>query len=257
MLTSNNTTRQLEESGIDTVLIPFGSIEQFGPYLPMHIDCLLSEMYANAYGAVLNAYVLPVIPFNTSEEHAHFRGTVTLSPQLLSMMTEEMIIVLMGQGFRRFVLVSGHGGANWIGACIKHLNYKYSNILVVHAHQNVEQAWQYASEVAGFAQRNDLHGGLLGLCTALYHCPQLIDYDVLQSFGTTISPEMNQFMDYMGWEHLTSDGNWGRFEQDRTVTKEELANRGKLFWETFVQRQSEALKYHFTEASRLKFGTKG
>jgi creatinine amidohydrolase len=253
MLTSHNTTRQLEESGIDTALIPFGSTEQFGPYLPMHIDCLQAEMYANFYGAALSAYVLPVTPFNTSEEHAHFKGTITLSPQLLSMMTEEIIAGLMRQGFRKFVLVSGHGGANWMGACIKHLNYKYPNVLIVHAHQNVEQAWNYAGEVAGFAHRNDIHGGLLGLCTALYHCPELIDYDALQSFGKSIPVEMNQFMDYMSWEHLTSDGSWGRFEQDSTTTKEELAERGRLFWETFVQKQSEVLKYHLAEAYHLKF----
>jgi hypothetical protein len=36
MLTNHNTTRQLEESGIDAVLIPFGSTEQFSPYLSMH-----------------------------------------------------------------------------------------------------------------------------------------------------------------------------------------------------------------------------
>ncbi len=58
----------------------------------MHLDCLLAEMYALRYGKALNAYVLPVIPFNTSEEHARFKGTGTLSPQLLSMMVEKIVI---------------------------------------------------------------------------------------------------------------------------------------------------------------------
>ena len=255
MHTSHNTAQQLEQSGADIALIPFGSTEQFGPYLPMHIDCLLAEMYANHYGKALNAYVLPVIPFNTSEEHAHFKGTITLSPQLLSMTTEEISSVLMRQGFKQFVIVSGHGGANWISSCIKHLNYKYPNILLVHAHANVEQAWHSASEVAEFPDINEIHGGLFGLCTALYLCPDLIDYDAIPSFGTAIAPELNQFMDYMGWEHLTSDGSWGHYERDLMVTKEALAERGRVFWETFVTRQSEVLKQHLAEVYRLKFGT--
>lgn len=255
MLTSHNTTMQLTQSGTDIALISFGSTEQFGPYLPMHIDTLLAEMYANHYGKALNAYVLPVIPFNTSEEHAHFRGTITLSPQLLSMMVEEIITVLMRQGFKQFVLTSGHGGANWINSCVKHLNYKYPNILLVHAHANVEHAWRDASDATNFPDTNEIHGGLFGLCTALYLCPDLIDYAAIPSFGVAIVPELNQFMDYMGWERFTSDGSWGRYERNATVTKEVLAERGRVFWETFVTEQSEVLKQHLAEAYWHKFGT--
>jgi creatinine amidohydrolase len=109
MLTSSSTTRQLALSGIDTVLIPFGSTEQCGPYLPMHIDSLLVEMYARHYAAILDAYQIPIIPFNTSEEHSHFKGTVALSPQLLMALTKEIVDGLIRQGFKKFVIVSGHG----------------------------------------------------------------------------------------------------------------------------------------------------
>ncbi len=257
MFTSHNTSLQLEQSNTTIVLIPFGSTEQFGPYLPMHIDCLLAEMYAQQYGKVLNAYVLPVIPFNTSEEHAHFKGTITLSPQLLTMMVEEIVTVLMRQGFKQFVLVSGHGGANWMSPCIKHLNYKYPNVLLAHAHANVEQAWRSASDAAGFANNNEIHGGLFGLCTALYLCPELVDYEAIPSFGTAIAPELNRFMDYVSWERLTPDGSWGRYERDPKVTKEVLAERGRVFWKTFVDEQSKVLTRHLADAYRLKFGSKG
>ena len=100
MLTSLNTTSQLEQSKINTALIPFGSTEQCGTYLPMYLDCLPVEVYAKHYGEALNAYVLPVIPFNTSEEHAHFKGTITLSQQLLTMMTEEIVTVHTKKAYR-------------------------------------------------------------------------------------------------------------------------------------------------------------
>ena len=254
MLTSQNTTRELSLSGIDTALIAFGSTEQCGPYLPMHLDSMLVEIYAKHYSTILNAYQLPVIPFNTSEEHSHFKGTVTLSPQLLMALTEEIVDGLIRQGFKKFVIVSGHGGASWITPCVKHLNYRYTEALIIDAHHNSMQAWQEANEAAGFAQRNDVHGGLASLCTALYLCPDLIDFASLPDFGEDIPATVNQFMDYMGWERITPDGSWGRFVRDAAMTQEELTERGRLLWTTFVAKQGETLKKHFEEACRLKFG---
>jgi len=75
-----NTTTELSDNQIDTAVISVGATEQFGPYLPMHLDTLIAEKYAEAYGGVLNAYVLPTLPFNTSEDHANYKGTVTVSP---------------------------------------------------------------------------------------------------------------------------------------------------------------------------------
>lgn len=56
MLNYTNTTSQLSDSGIDTVVISVGATEQFGPYLPMHIDTLIAELYANEYGKALNLH---------------------------------------------------------------------------------------------------------------------------------------------------------------------------------------------------------
>lgn len=95
----------------------------------MDIDNLLAEMYARHYGEILNAYVLPIIPFNTSEEHTSFRGTISLSPSILMALTEEIIQGLINQGFKKFVIVTGHGGANWISACVKHLNYSLRTVV--------------------------------------------------------------------------------------------------------------------------------
>jgi creatinine amidohydrolase len=79
MLSFKNTTTEISNSGIDTVILSVGATEQFGPYLPMHLDTLIAELFADTYGRELNAYVLPTIPFNTSEEHANFMGTVTVT----------------------------------------------------------------------------------------------------------------------------------------------------------------------------------
>ncbi len=65
-----NSTKKLSDAGIDTAIIPVGATEQCGPHLPLHLDTLVADYYARAYGEILHAYVLPTLPFNTSEEHA-------------------------------------------------------------------------------------------------------------------------------------------------------------------------------------------
>lgn len=79
----------------------------------MHLDTLIAEISAKAFGEALHAYVLPTIPFNTSEEHANCKGTITVSPNVLTAMLEEIIVNLTRQGFKKFVLCNGHGGAFW------------------------------------------------------------------------------------------------------------------------------------------------
>ena len=111
MFSVDNSTMELSEAGIDTAILSVGATEQCGPHLPLNIDTLVAEYYARVWGEVLGAYVLPTLPFNTSEEHASFKGTVSLRPSTLMLVLEEVVGELRLQGFRKQVLTVGHGGA--------------------------------------------------------------------------------------------------------------------------------------------------
>lgn len=194
MLNYTNTTAELSTNHIDTAIISVGATEQCGPFLPMHLDTLIAERYAQAYGRVLNAYVLPSLPFNTSEEHANFKGTVTVSPNVLTAMLEEIIVNLTRQGFDKFVLCNGHGGAYWESAFIKHINFKYPDIIVIHPHHN-RNSWEDAINSAGLEGLNEIHGGLLSVCTAMWLCPDKVK---LHSMGSEIPDENIKFSDFVG-----------------------------------------------------------
>lgn len=248
MFNFKNTTTEISNSGMDTVIISVGATEQFGPYLPMHLDTLIAELYADAYGRELNAYVLPTIPFNTSEEHANFKGTVTISPNVLTTMLEEIIVNLTRQGFTKFLVCTGHGGSYWESAFIKHINYKHPQIIVISANHNTNLAWQEAVEKAGLQGLNELHGGLLSVCTAKWLCPELVRVNAM---GSDIPPDNRLYTDYLGWDKLTQDGCWGKFEEG-IYSQKELAEKGKLFWETFIAKRTEGLKQILDEGYRRK-----
>lgn len=141
MFTALNSYKQIEDSGTDTAVLASGATEQCGPFLPLTIDTACADFYAQAWGKALNAYVVPTLPFNTSEEHTDKKGTITLSPQLMMNIFEEIIVCLKHQDFKKFVLTGGHGGAYWVGAFIKHINYKFPDIILIDAHAGGDKAW--------------------------------------------------------------------------------------------------------------------
>src|ERR671916_388807 len=158
MFSVYNSTRELSEAGIDTAILSVGATEQCGPHLPLNIDTLVAEYYARAWGQELGAYVLPTLPFNTSEKHASFKGTVSLRPSTMMLVLEEIVEGLRGQGFRKQVLTVGHGGSLWLGAFVKHVNRRFGDTMVVDAHRGAGPVWGEALRRSGLADR--------GRCTA-------------------------------------------------------------------------------------------
>ncbi len=246
MISFKDTTKKVAESGTDTAILSVGATEQFGPFLPMHLDTLIAEKYAESFGETLNAYVLPTIPFNTSEEHANYKGTVTVSPNVLTSMIEEIIVNLTRQGFKKFVLCNGHGGAYWESSFVKHMNFKYPDLILITTYHPL--AWEGALKEAGIEGLKERHAGFLSVCTAMWLCPELV---TIEPMGSDVPIENNKFADYIFWNKLTKDGCWGEFKNDEYPI-DQLASIGETFWTSFISKRGENLKETLEEAYRLK-----
>lgn len=247
MLSFANTTKQLADAGIDTAVISVGSTEQCGPCLPLHIDTLVAEYFARAFGERLNAYVLPTLPFNTAEEHASFTGTVTLRPSTVMLVLEEIVAGLRSQGFRKQVLTCGHGGSYWLTAFIKHINRQFQDIVVVNAHQGGAGVWEEGRAHAGLAGRGEVHGGAESRALALYLAPDCV---LPGAFGSAIPEDEQSYMDYMSWNKITPDGSWGEYtESDATIA---TAEAGRALLEYFVAKQGTWLAAHLVGACKRK-----
>src|SRR5690606_27246778 len=89
---------------------PVGAFEQHGRHLPLMTDNLLATYFGRRLAADLDAVLLPTLPFGTSLEQAGFRGSITLTPEILMALVRQMADELEAQNFTRLVILSGHGG---------------------------------------------------------------------------------------------------------------------------------------------------
>ncbi|MEN8173038.1 MAG: creatininase family protein [Chloroflexota bacterium] len=247
MYSFHSSTKQLSDSNIDTAIISVGATEGCGPCLPLHLDTLMAEYFAAAWGRALDAYVLPTLPFNTSEEHTAFKGTISLRPATIMSVLGEIVAGLRQQGFTKQVLTVGHGGSWWMGAFIKDINWQYKDIIVINAHHGADPIWDQAVKHAGLEIGNDLHGGVLSRALASFLSPD----DVQDGeYGVDVPEEMIAHNGYVTWDKITPDGSWGRYsEVDQGAA---TAEAGRKLLAYFTEHHVPQLKAHFEAACKLK-----
>jgi len=91
------------------VLIPMGCTEQHGYHLPLCTDTVTAKYVACAVGEKLGCVVAPAIPYTFSG--GELPGTVNVSTQVLGLYVRDICRSFADMGFKRIVLVLGHGGS--------------------------------------------------------------------------------------------------------------------------------------------------
>ena len=93
----------------DRIVLPLGSVEQHG-YLSLGVDAILSERVAVEAAEPLGVPVLPALPYGLTPYFAAYPGSPTLTVETYQAVVRELLESLYSQGFRRFLVVNGHGG---------------------------------------------------------------------------------------------------------------------------------------------------
>ncbi|MGD2217878.1 MAG: creatininase family protein [Gemmatimonadales bacterium] len=99
----------------DRAVVPLGSTEQHA-YLSLLTDMLIPERLAGEAAEPLGVPVFPAVPYGLSPYFSAFPGTVTLRLETYLNLIRDILDSLSRAGFRRIVLVNGHGGNAPAGA---------------------------------------------------------------------------------------------------------------------------------------------
>jgi creatinine amidohydrolase len=99
----------------DRCVLPFGSTEQHAG-LSLCVDAILAERVAVEAAEPLGVPVYPVMPFGLAPYFAAFPGSVSLRVETLLAVARDVIASVATSGFRRILIINGHGGNAPVGA---------------------------------------------------------------------------------------------------------------------------------------------
>ena len=94
------------------VVVPIAAVEQHGRHLPVFTDSmLLGEVVRRAAERLGDRVVwAPLLWLGNSHHHLDFAGTLSAAPRTYLDLLGDLIDNLVAHGFRRIVLLNGHGG---------------------------------------------------------------------------------------------------------------------------------------------------
>jgi creatinine amidohydrolase len=94
------------------VVVPIAAVEQHGRHLPVFTDSMLLGEVVRRAGDCLGDRVVwaPLLWLGNSHHHLEFAGTLSAAPRTYLDLLGDLIDNLAGHGFRRIVLLNGHGG---------------------------------------------------------------------------------------------------------------------------------------------------
>jgi creatinine amidohydrolase len=105
---------QLPEKDNTIIVLPIASIEQHGPHLPVYTDSIITQEVLSRSLQLLPEnfpiFYLPPLSYGKSNEHIHYPGTITLTAETLMRVLMEIGESIARSGFKRLVILNGHGG---------------------------------------------------------------------------------------------------------------------------------------------------
>jgi len=113
------------------ILIPIGHTEQHGFHLPLSTDTLIVDAICQGVAKILpqKTTTLPVMPYGVSTHRKSFAGTLNAGGRAFEDFYLNVLDILVARGFKKFYLISGHGGnSSFLVNIIKYIGERYLDI---------------------------------------------------------------------------------------------------------------------------------
>jgi creatinine amidohydrolase len=166
------TTEDERRRGARVALLPVGSFEQHGPYLPLATDTVVACTIADAVAAAYPVLRLPPVTISCSHEHADWPGTVSISAATLYAIVRDVAESLRRSGIDRLVVVNGHGGNYVLGNVVQEASAEGRRMALFPGPAD----WDAALAAAGVETSawDDMHAGELETSILLHAHPSLV-----------------------------------------------------------------------------------
>jgi creatinine amidohydrolase len=167
-----DTTEDIRARKAGVAVLPIGSFEQHGEFLPLVTDTVIACTIAREIAAVYSVHLLPPLTISCSHEHEAWPGTVSISAGTLHAVVRDIAASLRRSGIDALILVNGHGG-----------NYVLRNVVQESASTGTRMAlfpgsadWDAARTEVGVrtSSQSDMHAGEVETSILLHAHPELV-----------------------------------------------------------------------------------
>jgi creatinine amidohydrolase len=173
-LLTTATSRHERDRAARVAVLPVGSFEQHGDFLPLITDTAIACLIARRVSADYGLFLLPPVTLSCSHEHSGFAGTVSVSASTLAAVVADVAESLHVSGIDRLVIVNGHGGNYVLSNVVQQANVAGPRMTLFPSRTD----WEIARTAAGLVSTasEDMHAGELEVSLLLHGYPELVDH---------------------------------------------------------------------------------
>ncbi|MFF8474000.1 creatininase family protein [Streptomyces sp. NPDC015414] len=165
---------RMRGAGVSTqvAVLPVGSFEQHGPFLPLATDTLVACAVAREIAGAYPVHLLPPVTIGCSHEHADWPGTVSISAVTLHAVVRDIADSLRRSGVEALVVVNGHGGNYVLGNVVQEASARGERMALFPAAED----WEAARERSGVLTSllTDMHAGEIETSILLHAHPEFV-----------------------------------------------------------------------------------
>ena len=131
----------------DRTVVPLGSTEQHAQ-LSLMVDCILSERVAVDAAEPLGVPVFPPVNYGITPYFKGYPGTISMRPETLIAVFRDVFDSLKRAGFRRIMVVNGHGGNAPVASLAQDWMSENTGVTVrFHNWYNAPETWKKVQEI--------------------------------------------------------------------------------------------------------------
>ena len=243
-----------------TIILPYGVVEQHGFHLPVDTDIRNADYSCPELARRLGCIVAPTLNYCFSG--GMLEGTINVQPNTFALMMGDIIKSLVLQGFKNIIIFAGHGGSESLLhlkeslRILKWLNPELAEILIL-----MIPFWDFSPTwVKMIEEDRNYHADDAETSLMLYWCPEMVRETRVRDaepIGELLRDNPDNFQKITA---LTNNKNEIPFTKQRDEVKigvmgtpeKATAEKGKIIFDEYIERLTRMLGSAVNEANEAR-----